>query len=278
MTSGLGYNSFLDAILRNTDNPNLGKVTPQYPKGGGAYFDGIGYHAYPHFDDALRKWNESRQNWDYSRHSDAAAIDPERLKLQFDDVLKKYGYNGLKYPKKTYIITESNLPRKEFGDFIGSSESQKNWIPKVMVNCIKNDIWQFHIFKLAEETDFSTATFEFDVMGLFKKIHYSNKTRPDMTEQGLSFKTSSQILFGKAYDSIRTKAMNLPQNTEGIALRDSNGIFTYAVWAKTTIDKNEIASATYSFPTIFGSELLIKRNLDFAVTQKMDTIAPQNIL
>ena len=115
--------------------------------------------------------------------------------------MKKYGYNGQTYPKKTYIITESNIPRKEFGDFIGSSEAQKNWIPKVMVNCIKNDIWQFHVFKLAEETDFATATYEFDVMGLYKKINYTNKTRPEMTEEGLAFKTTSQILSGKTFDA-----------------------------------------------------------------------------
>lgn len=278
MTSGLGYPSFLDAILRNTDNPNGGRVTPQYPHGGGAYFDGIGYHAYPHFDDALRKWNDSRQNWDYSRHSDAAAKDPERIKGFFEDVLKKYGYNGLRYPKKTYIITESNIPRKEFGDFIGSSEAQKNWIPKVMVNCIKNDIWQFHVFKLAEETDFATATYEFDAMGLYKKINYTNKTRPEMTEEGLAFKTTAQILFGKTYDSLRTQLMALPSNVEGAALRDSNGIFTYALWAKTTLDKNETASATYSFPAAFGSDLLIKRNLDYAASQKLDAVATQNIV
>ena len=278
MTSGLGYPSFLDAILRNTDNPNGGQATAQYPRGGGAYFDGIGYHAYPHFDDALRKWNNTRQNWDYSRHSDAAAIDPQRIKGQFEEVLKKYGYNGQTYPQKTYIITESNIPRKEFGEFIGSSEAQKNWIPKVLINCIKNDIWQLHIFKLAEETDSTTPTYEFDVMGLYKKIHYSNKTRPEMTAEGLAFKTASQILFGKVYDSLRTQQMNLPTHIEGAALRDSNGIFTYALWAKTTIDKSEIANATYSFPTSFGSDLLIKRNLDFATTQKLDAVSPQNIL
>ena len=278
MTSGLGYPSFLDAILRNTDNPNGGQKTPQYPNGGGAYFDGIGFHAYPHFDDALRKWNDVRQNWDYSRHSDAAARDPERIKFQFEDVLKKYGYNGQTYPKKNYIITESNIPRKEYGDFIGSSEAQKNWVPKVMVNCIKNDIWQLHIFKLAEETDSTTATYEFDLMGLYKNIHYSNKTRPEMTEEGLAFKTTSQILFGKTYDSLRTKLMVLPSNVEGAALRDSNGIYTYALWAKTTIDKNEIANATYSFPTVFGSDLLIKRNLDYVTTQKLDAVSTQNIV
>jgi hypothetical protein len=161
VTSGLGYPSFLDAVLRNSDNPDGGKLTTTYPNKGGAYFDGIGYHAYPHFDDALRKYSDVKQDFEYFRHSDAAAIDPGRIKNQFEDVLKNYGYTGAQYPKKLFLITESNLPRKEFGNFIGSSEAQKNFMIKAFVNCIKNDIMQFHVFKLAEETDFSNATYGF---------------------------------------------------------------------------------------------------------------------
>ena len=72
--------------------------------------------------------------------------------------------------------------------------------------------------------------------------------------------------------------MTLPSNVEGAALRDSNGIFTYVLWAKTTVDKNETASATYSFPSTFGSDLLVKRNLDYAASQKLDAVATQNIV
>ncbi len=46
-TGGIGYSSFLDAILRNTDNPNDGDVTPDFPQEGGAYFDCLSYHCYP---------------------------------------------------------------------------------------------------------------------------------------------------------------------------------------------------------------------------------------
>src|SRR5690606_26235557 len=35
---GIGYESFLDAVLRNTDNPDGGKVSNSYPLKGGAYF------------------------------------------------------------------------------------------------------------------------------------------------------------------------------------------------------------------------------------------------
>ena len=36
--SGLGFESFLDAVLRNTDNPNGGGVTSEYPLGGGVVY------------------------------------------------------------------------------------------------------------------------------------------------------------------------------------------------------------------------------------------------
>ncbi|MGH2644680.1 MAG: PKD domain-containing protein, partial [Chitinophagaceae bacterium] len=44
---GIGYPAFLDALLRYTDNPDSGKVTPEYPLTGGAYFDVLSYHIYP---------------------------------------------------------------------------------------------------------------------------------------------------------------------------------------------------------------------------------------
>ena len=48
-TGGLGYTSFLDAIMRYTDNPDGGKVTEEYPAFGGAYFDCDAYHQYPQY-------------------------------------------------------------------------------------------------------------------------------------------------------------------------------------------------------------------------------------
>ena len=51
---GIGYVSFLDAILRNTDNPDGGKVTETYPHTGGAWFDCLSFHCYPMY--YLRSW------------------------------------------------------------------------------------------------------------------------------------------------------------------------------------------------------------------------------
>ncbi len=281
VTSGVGYASFLDAVMRNTDNVDSGKVTKNFPLKGGAYFDGIAFHAYPHFDDALRSYNTAAGKFDYFRHSDAAALDPERYKNFFEDVAQNYGYDGKNavnhYPKKIYLITETNLPRKAFGDFIGSNEAQKNWITKAYVNCAKNDILQMHIYKLAEETQFDKTTFEFDAMGLYKNIDYTNKLHPEMNDEGIAFSSTSKILFGKKYDAARTTALNLSPAIGGGAFRDSNNVYTYILWAKTTVDNSETASAIYTFPVSFALDTLYKQAWDFTKTKKIIIASSINI-
>ena len=276
-TSGLGYASFMDAILRNTDNPDNGKVTAQYPFGAGAYIDGIGYHSYPHFDDALRNYNVQRGAFDYYRHSDAAGIDPARTKELYDKVLRKYGYDGIKYPKKNYIITEANLPRKQFGDYIGSSEAQKNWIIKAYINCVQNDIWQMHIFKIAEETTYDGAGREFDVMGLYQKFDANNRYGAIVNDEGIAYATTSKILFNKKYDAGKTASMNLPSTIGGGAFKGSDGKYTYVIWAKTTVDLSEAASAVYSFPNGITSATLTRQNWDWFKTKFIGTASTQNI-
>ena len=149
---------------------------------------------------------------------------------------------------------------------------------KAYVNCVKNDILQFHIFKIAEETDFKTATYEFDVMGLYKTWDYNNKLRPEPNDEGISFKTASKILFGLKYDSVKTKALNLAiVGADGGAFKDENGVYTYVLWAKTTVDKSEISNATYSFPTSFNAQNFVKRNWDYSISFNQNTITGQNL-
>jgi len=69
---GLGFPSFLDLIMRHSDNPNGGQINSEYPNNGGAYFDVMSYHTYPHIDGSLREWNNDIGDFDYFRHSDAA--------------------------------------------------------------------------------------------------------------------------------------------------------------------------------------------------------------
>lgn len=277
VVSGTGFPAFVDAILRNTDNPEDGSVTSDYPLKGGAYFDVKGYHAYPHFDGSLKVWDDDLTDFVYSRHSDAAADGLMLTRDTFQGVLDSYGYDGITYPKKLWMITEVNLPRKEFQDFIGSAEAQRNFMIKSVVKCMQNDFLQMHVYKLGEDNSFENAQMEFELMGLYKELDYNNLYFQDVNEEGIALKTVSDLLFGKNYDPIQTANLSLPQNVGGGAFQDEFGNYTYVLWAKTTEDFSELAQASYSFPSNFEINTLIKRNWNNSYLPASEEISSDNI-
>ncbi len=277
VVSGTGYPSFLDAILRNTDNPVDGSVNAEFPLKGGAYFDVMGYHSYPHFDGSLREWSDTLNDWINYRHSDAAVEGILKTKNTYQGVLANYGYDGSTFPQKQWIITEINLPRKPFGDFIGSVEAQRNFMIKAMAACMANEIWQMQVYKLAEDTNFDNATMEFDLMGLYKRLNYNNLYFQELNEEGIAHKTASDVLFGKTFDPNRTAQMALGNNMGGGAYKDGNGNFTYVIWAKTQNDQSEVANATYSFPAAMNVQNLLKCDWDASQTHDAASISANNI-
>ena len=277
VVSGTGYPSFLDAVLRNTDNPDDGSISPEFPLKGGAYFDVMGFHSYPHFDGSLREWSDQLNDWVYSRHSDAAANGLIKTKNAYQDVLAHYGYDGTTFPEKLWMVTEVNLPRKQFGDYIGSEEVQRNFIIKAIAAAMMNDFLQLHIYKLGEDTYYNNANDEFDLMGLYKRLDYNDLYFQEMNQVGVAHKTASDILFGKTFDPIRTANLALPNDVGGGAFVDSDGNFTYALWAVTQTDQSEVANATYSFPQNLSIDKLVKCQWDAGITHTADSIGPVNI-
>ncbi len=274
--SGVGYASFLDAVCRNTENPDGGKVTPQYPLKGGAYFDVVGFHSYPHFDGSLRQWNNARGAFDYFRNSDAAAQGIEKTKSEFKNVLVKYGYNATTYPEKLWIITECNVPRKGFAGEWGSDLIQRNFTMKAYAQSLKSNFIQNHFYKLADEIEESRATDDFDVMGFYKKLDFGRGFQQDVTEEGIALKTCTDVLFGRVYDATKTAQMNLPSNVKGGAFKGKDGSFAYMLWAEVTGDKTELANATYSFPSSFGTTLS-KKEWNFGYAHRATNVSGQNL-
>ncbi|MEO1257832.1 MAG: PKD domain-containing protein [Bacteroidota bacterium] len=277
VVSGVGYASFLDAILRNTDNPADGSINNEYPLRGGAYFDVMGFHSYPHFDGSLQEWSDQLNDWIYYRHSDAAAQGLVRQKDIFQEVLTDYGYDGAEFPEKLWMITEVNLPRKQFGEFIGSDEAQRNFMIKAVTTAMMNDFLQLHIFKLAEDTYFDNAYSEFDLMGLYERLDYNDEYFQKMTQGGIAHKTASDFLFGKRYDPDRTVELNFNDDIKGGAFVDENGNYTYVMWAETKTDQSEEASAAYTFPQGMISGSLIKYNWDAGISKNGEIVAADNI-
>lgn len=147
---GLGFESFLDIVLRFTDNPVDGSLTSEYPLKGEAYFDALSYHSYPHINGTLRYWDNSCSCFIHTRHSDAAADGMIDHKNRFETVLTNNGYDGTTYPKKPTIVTETNVPSKPFGEDLGSYEAQRNFALKMVVKSYQEDIRHLAFYQLAD--------------------------------------------------------------------------------------------------------------------------------
>lgn len=285
-TGGIGYPNFLDAVLRNTDNPADGVISTDYPKKGGAYFDVLSYHTYPQWQ--LSYWDNSTSSFKYRRYSDAAA-DSAIIgsKKKYENILTKYGYNGTTFPKKHYIITEVNIPRfKPNGyEHIGSPEAQRNFTIKTIVKAMSNDIKQMYFFRIGDavsETDLTNRGQNqgLDVMGMYKNLNATGITAKtaQLSVQGVANKSTSLLLSGYVYDATQTAALKLPSNgsIQGAAFKQGTN-FAYVLWAKTSVDNSETASATYSFPSTLGFTYINRAEWDYATTKSVTQITSTNI-
>ncbi|MDR1154289.1 MAG: Ig-like domain-containing protein [Bacteroidales bacterium] len=257
---GIGYESFLDAILRNTDNPDGGKVTAEYPYRGGAWFDCLSYHIYPMY--YLKKWRGI--GFKYSRYSDAAVDAVVRQKNLYVDVLKKYGYDGTKYPAKEIIITETNIPSKQVGDYIGSEQSQRNYLIKAAVVAQRNGISAIYPYCPWDFKEWSENGQEYDYKGFYRPIpNAPGSGELRVHESGTGWRTMSRMLDGRRYDAIETDRLNLPATVNGgafysAAARD----YVYVLWAKTGKDLDETASATFTFPPALNVTKMVSVSWD----------------
>ena len=291
---GVGYPSFLDAVLRNTDNPVDGSPTADYPLKGGAYFDVLSFHYYPMYD--LRYFDVAAGTWKYKRHSDAGIDVFLARKKALDSVLNTRGYNGVTYPKKVVINTENNIARKSLadpynptlGNFVGGDEVQRNYDMKALVESQLNGISQFYVFSIGDSKDINDpSTNPFDFVGLYQNLNgkgpgYDNSNPGPYNQQynssGISYKTFSDALLGYKADLTQTAAMALPAGIRGGAFRNSTGDYAYVLWAATTTDQSEVANGTYSFPAAMNvSPQLYQRNWDYSQTTTAPSISSQNI-
>ncbi len=271
-TGGLGYPSFLDAVMRNTDNPVDGSHSSEYSRKGGAYFDVLSFHSYPHNDGSMKKWNNAKPGFVLSRHSDAASKGVIAKKEEFEDVLFKYGYNGKRYPEKLWILTEVNIPRIQHEENLGSDLAQKNFIIKSLVECQQNDILQYHVYSLCDAGSHDGVGVDYQAMGMYEKLEGTQPYNQKSNLAGIAYKTTATLLKDKKYDPVQTLKMNLPTNIGGGAFADVLGNHTYVIWARTTKDKSESASAIYTFPPMLSDHELIIRKWDHAVTQKEEKL------
>ena len=251
---GVGYASFLDAILRNTDNPDGGKVTNAYPLKGGAWFDCLSFHCYPMY--YLRAWDNSIGNFRHFRHSDAAA---NALKEQLDEhigVLTKHGYGG-DYPAKEVIVTETNVPGKQIGENIGSPEAQRNYLVKAAVIGQKNRISGIYVYGPWDNVEQNQYGGDYDFMGLYKPLPNTPAGTLRINDSGRAWRTASRLLQERRYSQAETTKLSLPAGVDGGAFNSTKtNDHVYVLWAKTVTDLSEAASATFTFPAAINASRL----------------------
>ncbi len=262
---GLGYPSFLDALLRYTDNPADGSPTAEYPLGGGAYFDAVAYHSYPSNDGSMRHYDFDAHAFAYYRHSDAAVAGVIGLKNRLEAVLTDRGF-GTNYPAKRWIVTECNVGRAPFNQQMGSVEGQRNFAIKVLVGAAQNGIDQFHTYALADKKTTAQATNPWDLMGFYYNITTQGPYQQQVAPNGVAFKTAADLLHRYRHDAALNEQLALPAHIGGGAFRSGQDSLLFVLWAKTATDQSEVAAAGYSFPPALGITTLERRNWDYSQT------------
>ena len=266
-TGGLGYPSFLDAIMRYTDNPDNGKLTKEYPAYGGAYFDCDAYHKYPQWGSYDMETGESFDDIGSDSHAKKVVI----LKKNHRYVMKKYGF-GDKYPEKLFVNTETGLNSKE-GDLV-----RRNWIIKLALICLEYDVRQLHILNLQDDDgmgDYAyVGTFVSNEEG-YTHLKDSSKGRQILKKMNL----------GKyVFDEQKSKKFreSLPTNLTGIVLKrkfpeEKNEKYyykyMYSVWINCIKDEVEGEIKTklqIPFNPLkldwLGNEEKMKKNSMFVIT------------
>ena len=250
LTGGIGNEAFLDALCRYTDNPDGGQVTADFPHTGGAYFDVLSFHYYPHFDNTLRTFNGL--DWDFHRHSDLAAQGVIEKKASFQSVLDKYGFDGNQYPEKLWQISEMNVPRLTFNDlFFGSNMGQVNFTIKSLVKAQQDDLEQVYFYNVSDNQTENQIGFEFNAMGQLKFLGDYTYPNYGVNDQAIALKTTFDFLNHKIYNEELSQELNLPIEIDGAVFTENQD--TVAVlWAKTNQDQSEAAFAEYTLPSNFS--------------------------
>lgn len=225
---GVGYPSFLAAVLRYTDEPDSGAITGRYPATGGAYLDALSFHYYPVFgggssDRGVDGFLESRQ--------------------AMEDVLTAAGITGL-----GFVATESGAPREALGGNPGGATYSASYLIKLMTLARSAGMLGVDWFAQGDGAAVGEATDSFETMGLY--YDYSAATSVgdvDVSPQGRAYAWVGTWLDDLAPDAAALAALALPGTVRGAAFAKAGGGNLYVLWARTTGD--ESATANFSFPT-----------------------------
>jgi hypothetical protein len=223
---GIGYPTFLSAVLRYTDNPDGGSKTADFPATGAAYFDVVSYHYYPLYTPGS---------------SDPAAKGFIGLHDEMQKVLDAAGVQG-----KSWVVTETGAPHVAISNQPSGAEYARNYLVKAMVSAQAAGIGGVDWFVLSDAKDQGASDNAYDFMGLYLPIaQLAKKEDAQRTETGWAYRTLGQALGDAVHDAAGTAALSLPDTVGGAAFQLPDKRHAYVLWARTQ-GNAETASATYS--------------------------------
>ncbi len=246
---GIGYPSFLNAILRYTDEETAGAVDAGHPDKGGAYFDLVSYHYYPVFAPG---------------NSDVGAAGLVKLHDDLEAELDRAGVTG-----KGFVITESGAPRYAFGTTPGGSAYARNYLVKAMTRAQATAIRRIDWFILGDGVDPGASMDGFAYMGLYQNLKIvTDPANAIITESGTAYQTLADALSGGVADRDATVALGFATGTRGVAMRASNGNKAWVVWAE---GSDENATGKVSLANSGDVEV---RAWDYSKTHAASTKSP----
>lgn len=247
-TGGIGYASFLGALLRYTDNPVDGTVTTKYPATGGAYLDVLGFHHYPIYTTG----NSDLALDGYMDHVD---------ELSFELTQAKTSIQG-------WQNTETGAPHAAIADFPGSDEYAVNYLLKVMTQAQARGIDGVDWFNLADSKAVGAADDPYQIMGLYlpvAELQTTDEAKP--TNTGIAYETLSTFLNHAQFDATATHELALMDPIRGAAFQSAEGKLTLVLWARAEGD-GEAAAGNISTSSAFT-----RYEWDYAATQASTPIA-----
>jgi hypothetical protein len=211
---GIGYPSFLSALLRYTDEPTAGAVDADHPSTAYAYMDVLSYHYYPVFAPG---------------NSDVGADGLIAARDHYDAVFAAAGVAPL-----PYVVTESGAPRRMVGTVHGSPEYARNYLLKIMTRGHAEGLLGIDWFALGES---GAGTTEFDAMGLYESYAAATTTSEcHIDDTGVAYATLGHHLHGAHHDPSAT----IPAGAEGAGFVAADGSHVLVLWVRGT---DESASA-----------------------------------
>ncbi len=224
---GIGYDTFLAALLRYTDEPKAGAVTADYPDTGAKYLDLVDYHYYPVFGGGSS---------DHGVDGFLQARDSYRARL-----------TSAKAGDREFLVTESGAPRYALGTYPGGTDYSASYLLKCMTLAHYEGFVGVDWFAQGDGAKPGASMDSFQYMGLY--LNYADAmttAEAKLSAQGQAYAWLASWLPGSAADTAALSALALPTAVRGAAFQTSTGSHLYVLWAVTTND--ETASASLSLP------------------------------